>query len=60
VSDLLAPEDVARILKVSVRTVRRLTSRGELRAVYPGRFPRYTEREVEAYIASLSKRRRVA
>lgn len=61
-TDLLTPQEVAAWLKVSTRTVRRLTSRGELRAVYPGRYPRYTEREVGAFVRSLEggKRRRVA
>jgi excisionase family DNA binding protein len=60
---LLTPQEVAERLKVSVKTVQRLTSRGELRAVFPTRYPRYTEREVDAYQISLEgsrRRRRVA
>jgi excisionase family DNA binding protein len=58
VTDLLTPSDVAERLKVSTKTVRRLTAAGELRATYLGRLPRYTERDVEACVALLSRRRR--
>jgi excisionase family DNA binding protein len=57
-TELLTPADVAGKLKVSRKTVQRLTARGELRATYIGRLPRYTERDLEACIASLTRRRR--
>ena len=58
----LTPPEVAALLKVSTRTVQRLTASGELPAVYPTRFPRYSAREVESYQRRLEgrKRRRVA
>lgn len=60
--DLLTPRDVAERLRVSTKTVQRLTARGELLAIYPGRYPRYTEREVAAFVRTLEghRRRRVA
>jgi excisionase family DNA binding protein len=58
VTELLTQEDVARLLRVSVRTVQRITARGELRAVYPARYPRYTARSVEAYQHALEGRKR--
>lgn len=61
-TEVLTQSEVADRLRVSVKTVQRLTSRGELRAIYPGRFPRYTTREIEAYVSTLEgrKRRRLA
>ena len=58
----LTPQEVATILRVSARTVQRLTAAGELRAVYPTRYPRYSPRDVEAYQHRIEgrKRRRVA
>lgn len=53
---LLTPAEVAAILKVSIRTVRRLTASGQLRPVYVGRLPRYTNAEVEAYCAAAYRR----
>jgi excisionase family DNA binding protein len=50
--------EAAERLKVSIKTVQRLTSSGELRATYIGRLPRYTERDLEACVALLSRRRR--
>jgi excisionase family DNA binding protein len=58
VTELLTPSDVAERLKVSVKTVQRLTRDGELEAVYPARYPRYTERALEAYAHRLEGRRR--
>ena len=57
-TDLLTPQEAAVRLRVSTKTVQRLTARGELRAVYPTRFPRYTEKSLEAYQAYLERRRR--
>jgi excisionase family DNA binding protein len=58
VTELLTSAEVADRLKVSVKTVQRLTRGGELRPTYIGRLPRYTERDLEACIALLSRRRR--
>jgi excisionase family DNA binding protein len=57
-TSLLTVADVAERLKVSTKTVRRLTSAGELRVTYIGRLPRYTERDLEACIVALARRRR--
>lgn len=62
-TELLTPQEAAIRLRVSTKTVQRLTARGELQAVYPTRYPRYTERALEAYQAHLEggrRRRRVA
>ena len=53
---LLTPNEVAEILGVSARTVRRLVSSGQLRPIYVGRLPRFTEQEVEAYCAAAYRR----
>lgn len=53
---LLSTNDVAALLGVSARTVRRLVSSGQLRPVYVGRLPRFTEQEVEAYCAAAYRR----
>jgi excisionase family DNA binding protein len=58
VTELLTVQEVADRLKVSTKTVQRLTSSGELRATYIGRLPRYTERDLEACVTTLSRRRR--
>lgn len=60
---LLTPAEVAERLRVSAKTVQRLTSSGQLHAIYPGRYPRYTERAIERYVHELEhtrRRRRVA
>ena len=49
---LLTTDDVAALLGVSPRTIRRLVSLGQLRPVYVGRLPRFTEAEIEAYCAA--------
>ena len=49
---LLTTNDVAEILGVSPRTVQRLVSSGQLRPVYIGRLPRFTEAEVSAYCSA--------
>lgn len=49
---LLTPIEVAEILRVSPRTVRRLIASGQLRPVYVGRLPRFTATEVEAYCSA--------
>jgi excisionase family DNA binding protein len=55
---LYTQADVAQLLRVSPKTVQRLTRSGELRAVYPGRYPRYTQKALDSLIASLEGRRR--
>lgn len=49
---LLTTDDVAATLGVSARTVRRLIASGQLRPVYVGRLPRFTEAEIRAYCAA--------
>lgn len=49
---------VAEMLQVDVRTVRRATKSGELRPTYIGRLPRYLPSDVQAYMAH--RRQRVA
>ena len=58
VTQLLTQREVAERLQVSVKTVQRLTRADRLHAIYPARYPRYTEREVDAYARSLEGRRR--
>jgi excisionase family DNA binding protein len=53
---LLTPSEVADVLQVSVRQVRRLVASGQLRPVYVGRLPRFTETEVRAYLAAHFRR----
>jgi excisionase family DNA binding protein len=53
---LLTTDDVAEILGVSARTVRRLVASGQLRPVYVGRLPRFTEAEVSAYCSAAYRR----
>lgn len=48
---LLAVQDVARLLAVSPSTVRRLTKRGELESVRVGVSVRYRNTDIEAYLA---------
>ena len=54
---LLTINEVAERLRVSRSTVLRLQAQGRLRPVHPtpGR-TLFTEREIEAYVASLEKR----
>lgn len=54
-TELLTLDDVAAQLKVSRRTVQRLARDGRIRAVHIGRLPRFTQREVDAYVASLRR-----
>ncbi len=53
---LLTTDDVAMILGVSVRTIRRLVASGQLRPVYVGRLPRFTEAEIRAYCSAAFRR----
>lgn len=53
---LLTTNEVAEILGVSARTVRRLIASGQLRPVYVGRLPRFTEAEIGAYVAAAYRR----
>ena len=49
---LLTTNDVAEILGVTPRTIRRLVASGQLRPVYVGRLPRFTEAEIQAYCSA--------
>lgn len=51
-TSLYTLDEVAAHLRVSLRTVRRFVSSGQLRAVKMGRKPLVTERELEAFVAS--------
>ena len=53
---LLTTNDVADILGVTPRTVRRLVSSGQLRPIYVGRLPRFTEVEIQAYCSAAYRR----
>ena len=53
---LLTTNDVAEILGVTPRTVRRLVSSGQLRPIYVGRLPRFTEDEIQAYCSAAYRR----
>lgn len=53
--DLLTGDEVARRLKVSRRTVRRLVTAGLLRQVPVGHLVRFTEAEVRRYVAENTK-----
>ena len=53
---LLTTNDVAAILGVSARTVRRLVASGQLRPVYVGRLPRFTDDEIRAYCSAAFRR----
>jgi excisionase family DNA binding protein len=50
VAQLLTSREVAGRLAVSVSMVRKLARRGELKAVYIGRLPRFDEGDVAAYL----------
>ena len=59
--ELLTPEQVARALSVSGRTLSRLTARGEIPHVRLGRrLVRYPKRALDDWIASRTKGRRRA
>lgn len=60
VIDLLTLDEVADLLRVSTRTVRRLIADGHLRPVRIGRRTLVTRRELEAWVAHLEGRSRVA
>jgi excisionase family DNA binding protein len=53
---LLSTNDVAEILGVSPRTIRRLIASGQLRPVYVGRLPRFTAAEIQAYCSASFRR----
>lgn len=55
---VLTLDQVAERLQVSRRQVNRLVREGRLRPVRIGRSPRITERELEAFVASLEPHRR--
>jgi len=48
--DLLTPNEVAKILKVNVRTVTNLIRAGELKGVKVGRVWRIKEEDLQAFI----------
>ena len=50
---VLTLDQVAEQLQVSRRTVNRLVAAGRIRVIRIGRQPRVTERELDAYLASL-------
>ena len=54
---LLAPEQTAQALAVSIRTLRDWTARGLIPARYIGRLPRY---DLDEVLAALPRRRREA
>jgi excisionase family DNA binding protein len=58
VTAILTVDEAAGRLRVSRRTLYRLVSAGRLRPIHPtpGRTV-FTEREIEAYLASLERRR---
>jgi excisionase family DNA binding protein len=47
---LVTPEEAARLLSLSPRTLARLTAAGEIRPVRAGRSVRYDRRELERWI----------
>jgi len=49
-TDLLTPDEAAKILKVNVRTVTNLIRAGELRGVKIGRVWRIREEDLQAFI----------
>jgi excisionase family DNA binding protein len=53
---LLTTADVAAKLQVSERTIRRLIASGQLRPVYVGRLPRFTDEELRAYTSASFRR----
>ena len=55
-TQLLTLDEVAAVLRVSVRTVRRLVASGQLRVVKVGRLPRVTESELQAYLTAAYRR----
>lgn len=54
---LLTPSEVAERLQVSRRTVQRLVASGQLRPVYVGRLPRFTLKELDAFLAAAYRQR---
>lgn len=55
-AELFTVDEVAEKLRVSRRTVERLVAAGRIRVVRVGRRTLVTDRELEAYIASLRGR----
>jgi excisionase family DNA binding protein len=53
---LLTVTEVAEMLRISERTLRRLVAAGRLRAVRIGSRTLFTEREVAAFIAASQRR----
>lgn len=59
-NQLYTEKDVAAMLAVSVRTVRRLKNTGELGYVKVGGSTRYSEKEIARYLRSRERRARAA
>ncbi len=57
-SDILDVKEVARILRVSVRTVVRLADRGEIVAFKVGDLWRFQRSDVDAYIEAQKRKQR--
>lgn len=55
-TQLLTLDEVAKVLRVSVRTVQRLIASGQIRPVHIGRRTLVTEKEVESYLAAAYRR----
>ena len=53
---LFTLSEVADLLRVSPRTVRRLVAAGQIRVVKVGRRSLVTERELDAYVAAAYRR----
>jgi excisionase family DNA binding protein len=54
---LLTPDQAARLLSVSPRTLARLTAADEIRAVRLGRSVRYDRRELERWVSQAQQPR---
>lgn len=59
-TELRTLPEVAVLLRVSERTIRRLVAAGRLRPKYVGRRPVFTDREIEAYLAHANEPGRAA
>lgn len=55
--DILDTKEVAKLLKVSTRTITKLAERGELSGFKVGDLWRFQRSDVEAFIASQKRRR---
>jgi excisionase family DNA binding protein len=55
-TQLLTLNEVAAVLRVSVRTVQRLIASGQIRPTHIGRRTLVTDREVESYLSAAYRR----